>query len=163
MLADGTRAFDDGDWQALISDAGSGSGDRPPGGCRGRNEPDQRLGEGEPQKKIRANPTLRKQLRIARIVGRSYASLLRSWGEELPAWEASLDLDPPAEERLDNAAWQIARAARFPGAIYRSEFDGTEKPPAQPQSPEDMAKEAAKIAARWGTKPKHEGTKPAKI
>jgi hypothetical protein len=67
----------------------------------------------------------------------------------LPLWEASYELDPPVEERLDNMGWQIARAARTPHAIYRSEFDGTEKPPAPPRPPAELAAAAAKIEAAW--------------
>jgi len=86
----------------------------------------------------------------------SLENLWRSWGNELPLWEASYELDPPLEERIENAAWQIARAARTPHAIYRSEFDGRERPPAPPRPPEELAAEAAKIAAAWPHKQRTE-------
>jgi hypothetical protein len=75
----------------------------------------------------------------------------------LPAFEASFELDPPAPERIDNAAWQIARAERTKATIYQTEFDGTEKDrPAEvrQQPPEEMAKVAEKIAASWPHKEK---------
>jgi hypothetical protein len=70
----------------------------------------------------------------------------------LPLAEVSMDLDPPAPERIDHAAWQIARAARCRGAIYRSDFDGRERPRTAEiahQSDEEMLREAAKIEDAW--------------
>lgn len=77
-------------------------------------------------------------------------ALWRTWGDELPLWEASYELDPPTEERIDNAAWQTARAARSDKTIYRSEFDGTEQNrEIKYQPPNEMAAEAQKIADSW--------------
>jgi hypothetical protein len=75
--------------------------------------------------------------------------LWSDWGDELPLFEASVELDPPIEERTEHAAWHIARAARTKATIYRSEFDGTERPPAPPKSPGELAAVATKIEASW--------------
>jgi hypothetical protein len=74
------------------------------------------------------------------------------WGDELPLFEASAELDPPIEKRVENAAWQLARAARYKGTIYDSDFDGTEKVKTEQghvQSDEEMLAEATKIEAGW--------------
>ena len=74
--------------------------------------------------------------------------------------EASFELDPPLAKRIEYAAWQISRAARTQATIYRSDFDGSEQGPRPPQPPEEMAKEAEKIATRWGAKVIRPPTKP---
>lgn len=80
----------------------------------------------------------------------TYEDLLTRWGEELPAWEASFQLDPPIEKFVGNAAWQIARSPGK-GMIYEADFYATERPgPAVPaQTDEDMDKEAVKLNAMW--------------
>ncbi len=83
----------------------------------------------------------------------SLDALWSGWGDELPLWEAALELDPPAPERIDNAAWQIARAAGQK-TIYQRNFDGTEQPAAEPQPPEEMAKVADGIEKSWPNKVK---------
>jgi len=68
-------------------------------------------------------------------------------------------------ERIDNAAWQIARAARFKGTIYESDFDGREKirtADVPHQSDEEMLAEATKIEAAWPHKAKTKKRKPRK-
>jgi len=106
-------------------------------------------------------------LRIARSVGVPIEELWQRFGAELPLWEASFELDPPAPERIDNAAWQIARAARFKGTIYDSDFDGTEKlrtADVPHQSDEQMLIEATKIESTWPhrVEVKREATKNTK-
>ena len=113
VLPDGSRAFDDGEWTQLVDDAGSGSALGPPGRRRRRGQPDQRLGQGAAQKKIRGNPTLRKHLRIARNVGVSYGDLLSRSGAELPAWEASFEIDPPIEERTEKRPGRLPAPPGF--------------------------------------------------
>jgi len=79
----------------------------------------------------------------------------------MPFWEASFELDPPAPERIDNAAWQLARAARTRSTIYDSDFDGRQRPPATiagKQRPQQMLAEAERIEAAWPHKQK--GEKP---
>ena len=72
------------------------------------------------------------------------------WGRELPLWELSFELDPPEADRIDAAAWQIARAARTKETIYQSDFDGRETPAVvNVQPPEEMAKVQQQIAASW--------------
>ena len=81
---------------------------RAAGRDRGRNQRALGRHAGDPQKKIRDNPGLRQQLRLARESGVSLEALLQSWGDDLPLAEISIELDPPAPERIDHAAWQIA-------------------------------------------------------
>lgn len=74
----------------------------------------------------------------------------RSWGDELPLFEASLDLDPSLDKWIANAAWQTAKSARATkSVIYESDFYATEKAEVSQQSAEEMLKEAAKIEATW--------------
>ena len=92
----------------------------------------------------------------------SLETLLQSWGDDLPLAEVSIELDPPAPERIDHAAWQIARAARVKGTIYESEFDGRQKPKTAEiphQSDEEMLREATKIEEAWPHKVEPKGTK----
>lgn len=83
----------------------------------------------------------------------------------MPLWEASFELDPPIEERTDNAAWQISRAARYRGTIYETDFDGTEREAdfVRQQPFEEQLREAEKIDAAWPhSKPKPPTTKNTK-
>ena len=80
--------------------------------------------------------------------------LWRYWGDELPLHEASAELDPPLAERLENACWQIARAARTKATIYRGEFDGREQEQRPQHSTADMRAESEKIAKSWPHKAK---------
>lgn len=68
----------------------------------------------------------------------------KRYGDEIPLWEALHELDPPIEERLDAAAWNLARAAKSK-AIYRRDFCGVVLPPRPPQSVAEMAAEAEQI------------------
>jgi hypothetical protein len=81
----------------------------------------------------------------------TYEDLLTRWAEELPAWEASFQLDPPVEEFVANAAWQAARAPTR-HTIYEDDFYATERPreaEAPQQSEEEMDREATKLNAMW--------------
>jgi hypothetical protein len=72
------------------------------------------------------------------------------WGDELPWHEASQELDPPTPERIDRAAFQLAKSIKG----ERADFNGTEQPAAEPQPPEEMAKVADGIEKSWPNKVK---------
>jgi hypothetical protein len=96
----------------------------------------------------------------------TYEDLLSRWGEELPAWEASFQLDPSVEKFVANAAWQLA-ASKGKHTIYEADFYATERPGPQvpAQTEEDADKEAMKLNATWPrtTNPKSEIRNPKQI
>ena len=95
---------------------------------------------------------MRQQLCIAREQRVPIDELLTRWGDSLLLTEASFELDPPIEKRVERAAWQIARSARTKDTIYDSDFDGTEKlkvDQVHVQSDEEMLAEATKIEDTW--------------
>ena len=75
----------------------------------------------------------------------SLGALWSGWADELPLHEASLDLDPPEAERIDRAAYQLARSIKG----ERADFDGKEHEPAAPQTKEEADKEAVKLNEIW--------------
>lgn len=79
----------------------------------------------------------------------TYEDLLTRWAEELPAWEASFQLDPPVEKFVANAAWQLARSPTRP-TIYEQDFYATEQLAEAPaQTTEEADKEAVKLNEMW--------------
>lgn len=75
----------------------------------------------------------------------SLGALWSGWADELPLHEASLELDPPEEERIDRAAYQLARSIKGQPA----DFDGKEHDPKPPQTEEEADKAAEQLNATW--------------
>ena len=74
----------------------------------------------------------------------SLDALWNGWGDELPLWEAALEVDPPEAERIDYAAWQLARSIKG----ERADFDGKEHEAAV-QSPKEADEAAKQLNEIW--------------
>ena len=66
------------------------------------------------------------------------------WGDELPWHEASQELDPPTPERIDRAAFQLAKSIKG----ERADFNGTEHEAAI-QSTEEADEAAKELSVMW--------------